>query len=100
MLAGLILIVGLLSAVVSFVAGAAILPGRGCTPAHGYAYLSLADGQTLRAIAATGAYLALLALLGLGIGAIAWNTGAAITATLGLMFAPVLISAFIGEDAG
>jgi ABC-2 type transport system permease protein len=46
------------------------------------------------------AYLALLALLGLGIGAIARQTGVALTAMLGLMLVPVLISGLIGGNVG
>ena len=99
-LAALILAVGLSSAVASFLVGAAILPAGGFTPEHGYPQLSLADATTLRAIAATGAYLALMALMGLGIGAVARNTGSAVAASLGLILVPFAISAFIGEDAG
>ena len=47
----------------SLLAGRLILPGSGFTPAHGYAPLSLADGSTLRAVAGSVIYLALVALL-------------------------------------
>jgi ABC-2 type transport system permease protein len=99
-LAAAVLGAGLLASLGSFFAGSAILPSGGFTPANGYETLSLADGATLRAVTGGALYLALLALLGLGIGAIARQTGAALTAMLGLMLLPVLIAGVIGGDAG
>ena len=51
----------------SVLAGRLILPGHGYTPANGYPALSLADGTVLRAAAGTVLYLALIALLSLGV---------------------------------
>ena len=57
-----------LSAVLgSLLAGRLILPGNGFTATHGYPLLSLADGPTLRAACGSVLYLALIALLSLGI---------------------------------
>ncbi len=54
----------------SLLAGRLILPGHGFTAAHGYPPLSLGDGPVLRAAAGSVLYLALIALLSLGIATI------------------------------
>jgi ABC-2 type transport system permease protein len=66
---------------------------------NGYSALSLADGQTLRAVGGSGLYLALIALLALGVGAILRHTGAAITTVLALMFVPLILSGMLSESA-
>ena len=58
---------GTLAAGGSLLAGRLILPGQGYTPAHGYPALSLTDPVALRATAGTVLYLALIALLSLGV---------------------------------
>lgn len=70
----------------SLLAGRLILPGSGFTTAHGYAPLSLADGSTLRAAAGSVIYLALIALLGLGVGAAVRDSATAIGIVLGLLY--------------
>jgi ABC-2 type transport system permease protein len=70
----------------SLVAGRLILPGSGFTPAHGYAPLSLADGSTLRATAGSVIYLALVALLALGVTAAVRDSATAIGIVLGLLY--------------
>jgi ABC-2 type transport system permease protein len=70
----------------SVLAGRLILPGHGYTPAHGYPALSLANGTVLRAAAGTVLYLALIALLSLGIATAVRDAAVAIGAVLGLLY--------------
>jgi ABC-2 type transport system permease protein len=75
----------------SFLAGRLILPGNGFTAAHGYAQLSLTDGSTLRAVVGTIIYLALIALLSLGVAAAVRDSATSIGIVLGLLYVfPVL----------
>jgi ABC-2 type transport system permease protein len=76
----------------SVLAGQLILPGHGFTPAHGYAALSLADGTVLRAAMGSVLYLALIALLSLGIAMAVRDSAAAIGVVLGLLYLfPILV---------
>jgi len=78
----------------SVLAGRLILPGHGYTPAHGYPALSLANGTVLRAAAGTVLYLALIALLSLGIATAVRDAAVAIGAVLGLLYLfPILAQA-------
>jgi ABC-2 type transport system permease protein len=72
-------------------AGRYILPGNGFTGAHGSLPLSLGDGPTLRAAAGSVLYLALIALLSLGLATALRDSGATIAVVLGLLYVvPVL----------
>ena len=76
----------------SVLAGRLILPGHGYTPANGFPVLSLADGTVLRAATGTVLYLALIALLSLGVAAAVRDAAVAIGAVLGLLYLfPILI---------
>jgi ABC-2 type transport system permease protein len=70
----------------SVLAGRLILPGNGFTVAKGYQPLSLTDGPTLRAAAGSVLYLALIALLSVGIAALVRDSAAAIGTVLGLLY--------------
>jgi len=70
----------------SVLAGRLILPGHGFTPANGYPALSLTDGTVLRAAAGTVLYLALIALLSLGIATAVRGAAVAIGSVLGLLY--------------
>jgi ABC-2 type transport system permease protein len=75
----------------SLLAGRLILPGQGYTPAHGYPDLSLADATVLRATIGTVLYLALIALLSLGVATAVRDAAASIGIVLGLLYLfPVL----------
>jgi ABC-type transport system involved in multi-copper enzyme maturation permease subunit len=89
---------GLLGCAVSFVAGQAILAGNGFTAANGYPPVSLADGPALRAVAGSAVFLALLALLSVGAGAILRTAASAITVVLGLLFVPLVALSFLPEQ--
>jgi len=83
---------GTLAVLGSVLAGRLILPGHGYTPANGYPVLSLADGTVLRAAAGTVLYLALIALLSLGIATAVRDAAVAIGVVLGLLYLfPILI---------
>ena len=76
----------------SVLAGRLILPGHGFTTPHGYLPLSLSDGPTLRAAGGSVLYLALIALLSLGIATLVRDSAAAIGTVLGLLYlSPILI---------
>jgi ABC-2 type transport system permease protein len=75
-------------------AGALILPGRGFTPPHGYPALSLASGPDLRAAAGSVLYLALIALLALGVATAVRDSAVSIGLVLALLYLfPVIASA-------
>ena len=89
---GGVLVTGTVSVLGSVLAGRLILPRHGFTTAHGYPPLSLTDGPTLRAAAGSVLYLALIALLSLGIAALVRVSAAAIGTILGLLYlVPILL---------
>ena len=92
-LTGLVLAAGMVGVLASVLAGRLILPGRGVTPAHGVALLSLADGAVLRAAGGSVLYLALVGLLSLGIATAVREAAAAIGIVLGLLYLwPIIAS--------
>jgi ABC-2 type transport system permease protein len=87
----LALAAGALAAGGSLLAGRLILPGQGYNPAHGYPALSLTDPVALRATSGTVLYLALVALLSLGVATAVRDAATAIGIVLGLLYLfPVL----------
>jgi ABC-2 type transport system permease protein len=87
-----VLVAAALGVLGSVLAGRLILPGRGFTTGHGYPPLSLAHGPTLRAAAGSVLYLALIALLSLGITTLVRDSAAAIGTVLGLLYLfPILL---------
>ena len=97
-LAGLVLAAGTLAVLGSLLAGRLLLPGHGFTAARGFPVLSPGDGPVLRAAAGSILYLALIALLSLGIGTIIRDSAAAIGVVLGLLLVPPLIAAILAGD--
>ena len=92
--AGLTLAAGAVGVLASALAARLILPGRGFTPVHGYPPLSLASGADLRAVAGSAAYLALVALLALGVAAAVRDSAVSIGLVLALLYLfPVIASA-------
>ncbi len=88
---------GAIGVLVAMLAGQTLLPGHGFTKAHGYPGLSLADGAMVRAAAGTVLYLALIALLSLGIATAVREAAVAIGAVLGLLFLIPIISTVVGD---
>jgi len=85
---------GTVGVLASLLAGRLILPGHGFTLAHGYPPLSLASGPDLRAAAGSVLYLALIALLALGVATAVRDPATSIGLVLGLLYLfPVIASA-------
>jgi ABC-2 type transport system permease protein len=96
-LTGLVLAAGLVAVLASVLAGRLILPGHGIDPAHGYPSLSLASPPVLRAATGSVLYLALIALLSLGVATAVRDSAAAIGTVLGLLFLFPIIGATVGN---
>jgi ABC-2 type transport system permease protein len=92
LVAGLVLAAGAIAVGGSVLAGRILLPGHGFTAARGFPLESLADGPTLRAAAGSVLYLALIALLSLGIATLVRDSAAAIGVVLGLLYlSPIIL---------
>lgn len=90
-LSGVVLLAGLVTVILSLVAGREILVRNGFSVDAGYRVLSLSDGSTLRAYGGTVLYLGLVALVALGIGFVVRHTGGTVTLVLGLLYiAPII----------
>jgi ABC-2 type transport system permease protein len=85
-LGSLVLAAGVLAVAGSLLAGRLILPGHGFTPAHGFPLLSPGSPSVLRAAAGSVLYLALIALLSLGISTAVRDSAVAIGIVLGLLY--------------
>lgn len=86
LLAGLVLAAGAVAVAGCVLAGRLILPGHGFDPAHGFAPLSLANATVLRAAGGSVLYLALVALLSLGISTMVRDSAVAIGIVLALLY--------------
>jgi len=91
-LAGVVLVSGAVAIAGSVVAGRYVLPGNGFTGAHHSETLSLAAGPTLRAAGGSVLYLALIALLSLGLATAVRDSGASIAGLLGLLYIVPLLT--------
>jgi ABC-2 type transport system permease protein len=91
-LTGAVLAAGAMATAWSLVAGRYILPGNGFTGALGSEALSLSAGPTLRAAGGSVLYLALIALLSLGLATALRDSGASIAVTLGLLYIVPLLT--------
>jgi ABC-2 type transport system permease protein len=97
LVAGLVLVAGALGALGSVLAGQLILPGHGFTTARGFE-ISLSYGPTLRAAAGSVLYLALIALLSLGIAAMIRDSAVSIGAVLGVLYIFPIMLAFASNS--
>jgi len=95
--AGWALSAGLAAVAGSLLAGRLILPGRGLSAANGYVVPSLASGQDLRAFGGSVLYLALIALLALGVATAVRDSAAAIGLVLGLLYLFPIAAAVIPD---
>ncbi|MGO8958167.1 MAG: ABC transporter permease [Streptosporangiaceae bacterium] len=93
----LVLLAGAVAVLGSVLAGALILPGHGFTPAHGFRAVSLGYGPTLRAAAGSVLYLALVALLGVGVAAVIRDSAVTVGVVLALLYLFPIVIAFIGN---
>lgn len=94
-LTGLALLIGVPAVAGCLVVGRLLLPGAGLDPAHGYPLIAIASGPTLRAAIGSVLYLALIALLSLGIGAVVRDTAVSTGVVLGLLYLPPLFALLV-----
>ncbi len=94
---GLVLAAGTFAVGGSVLAGRILLPGHGFTAARGFPLLSLAHGPTLRAAAGSVLYLALVALLSLGVATAVRDSAAAIGIVLGLFYLSPIVVAVVSS---
>ena len=94
-LTGCVLAAGAVAVLGSFLAGRLILPGRGLSAVNGYQLLSLVNGPDLRAAVGSILYLALIALMAVGITMAVRDSGVAIGLGLGLLYLFPIISAAV-----
>jgi ABC-2 type transport system permease protein len=97
LIAGLVLAVSAVAVLASVLAGRLILPGHGFTPAHGFPPLSLGHGPVLRAACGSVLYLALIALLSLGIATAVREPAVAIGLVLGLLYVFPVVTSVVGN---
>lgn len=97
LVSGLTAIAGAVAVLGSVVVGWIIMPGHGFTAAHGYPTLSPADGSMARAAFGSVLYLVLIALLGLGIGALVRDSAVAIGTVLALLYLSPIIAMVVSD---
>jgi ABC-2 type transport system permease protein len=93
---GLVLAVGLAACALAYVAGSSLLGGNGYVAANGYP--AVPGGTVVRGVAGTAVYLAALALLSLGAGAILRHTAAAISVVLSVLWVPLIVAQLLPMD--
>ena len=98
LLAALVLAAGAVAVFGSVLAGHLILPGHGFTAARGFPPVWLSYGPTLRAASGSVLYLALIALMSLGVAVIVRDSAVSIGVVLGLLYLFPIILAFIGNE--
>jgi ABC-2 type transport system permease protein len=99
LLAGLVLVAGAVGVFGSVLAGHLILPGHGFTAARGFHPVWLSYGPTLRAAGGSVLYLALIALLGLGVAVMVRDSAVAIGVVLALLYVFPIVLSFVGNPA-
>jgi len=98
LIAGLVLVSGTVAVFGSVLAGHLILPGHGFSTARGFQPVWLSYGPTLRAACGSVLYLALIALLSLGVAVIVRDSAVAIGTVLALLYLFPIVLAFIGNE--
>jgi ABC-2 type transport system permease protein len=94
---GLVLVAGAVAVLASVLAARLILPGRGFTPANGYQLLSPGNGPDLRAACGSVLYLALIALLSLGVATAVRDSAVAIGTVLALLYLIPIVAAVVSN---
>jgi ABC-2 type transport system permease protein len=97
LIAGLVLAAGAVAVLACVLAARVILPGHGFTAAHGYPPLSLGAGPVLRAACGSVLYLALIALLSLGVATAVREPAVAIGLVLGLLYVFPVVTSVVGN---
>jgi ABC-2 type transport system permease protein len=88
---------GLAAVLGSVLAGRLILPGRGLSAANGYVLMSLGNGADLRAAGGSVLYLALIALLALGLTTAVREGAVGIGLVLGVLYLFPIVSSVIPD---
>jgi ABC-2 type transport system permease protein len=88
----IVLVAGAFAVLGSLVVARQVLDGIGLAAAP-----SLGDGPPLRAAAGTALYLALIALLTLGVAAVIRDTAVSIASVLGMLFALPIVAQFVSD---
>jgi hypothetical protein len=91
-------VAGLAASAAAFLLGQPMLRANGFAP-PAYPWASLADGPALRAVVGTAALLALVAVLGLGAGAILRRSAGAIAGLIVLLVLPQLVAGALPLEA-
>jgi ABC-2 type transport system permease protein len=91
-LTAVVVVTAVVAVLGSVLASAPLLAANGFTPGHGFLPLTLVHGPILRAAGGSVLYLALIALLSLGIAAAVRDSGVAVTVVLGLLYIVPIIS--------
>jgi ABC-2 type transport system permease protein len=94
-LSGIVAVAGTIAVLGSLLVGRLILPSHGFTAARSYPAVSLADGPTLRATVGSILYLALIALLSLGVATLVRDSATSIGIVLGLLYLVPLLAQVI-----
>jgi ABC-2 type transport system permease protein len=97
LLGGLVLVAGAIAVLGSVLAGHLILPGHGFTAARGFHPVWLTYGPALRAACGSVLYLALIALMSLGVAVIVRDSAVSIGAALALLYVFPIVLAFVGN---
>jgi ABC-2 type transport system permease protein len=97
LLASLVLAAGAVAVFGSVLAGHLILPGHGFTAARGFHPVWLSYGPTLRAACGSVLYLALIALMSLGVAVMVRDSAVSIGAALALLYVFPIVLAFVGN---
>jgi ABC-2 type transport system permease protein len=95
--AGLTVAAGVVTVGGCLTAGRFLLPSGGLNPAHGYPLVSIAHTSTLRAELGSIAYLALIALLSLGVATAIRHTAVSTGVVLGLLYLPPLLAQAVSD---
>ena len=98
LITGLVLAAAAVAVLASVLAGRLILPGHGFTAAHGYPPLSLGTGPVLRAACGSVLYLALIALLSLGVATAVRESAVAIGLVLGLLYLFSVVTSVVANQ--
>jgi ABC-2 type transport system permease protein len=98
LLAALVLVAGAVAVFGSILAAHLILPGHGFTAARGFHSVWLNYGPALRAACGSVLYLALIAVMSLGVAVMARDSAVSIGVSLALLYVFPIVLAFIGNE--
>jgi ABC-2 type transport system permease protein len=97
LVSGTVLVAGLVASTTAFLLGQRLLRDSGYAP-PGYPHWDLGDGPAQRAVIGTALFLAGLALLSLGLGAILRHSAATISTLLALLFVPLIVAPLLPDQ--